>query len=174
MRQVAVVRSGGWIGFMALAVAAVGALPSGALAGNGDAYSYSQEIGATSLSGFTEVAKRRVPVGIYAFTATGVIRNDSATNAAYVSCDLSAPFGVTIYVNDSEMVVPPALSPGVPGGATYAITTTVEVPAGVPGGQATIAVVCGNFGPAADADVEAWFPNIVAIKVPKDNHRTAP
>jgi len=143
-------------------------------AANGDAYSTSQEIGGTTLNGFTTVARRKLPVGTYAVTTTGVIRNDTTTSSAYVSCDLSSGAGVTSYVTSSEMVVPIALSPGVPGGGTWAITTTVEVSPSAPNGGGNLSVVCGNFGPAADGEVEAWFPNIVAIKVRKDFHKTEP
>jgi hypothetical protein len=109
--------------------------------------------------------------GVYAVTTTGVVRNDSATDVAYVECDLSSnDIGVSINANACDMVIPIALSAGVPGGGTWSIATTVTV--GPSGGR--VGVVCGNFGPALDAHIEAFAPNIVAVSLASDEHKTAP
>jgi hypothetical protein len=140
----------------------------------GEAFSMSAEVGAIPMSSFTNVAKRKLEPGIYAVTTTGVIRNSSTTNVAYVSCDLAGGPGVSGHSNLSEFVVPIALSPGVPGSATWSITTTVKVTQFAPAGGGLISVFCGSFGPATANEVTAWFPSIVAIQVSKDQHKTAP
>lgn len=154
-------------------LAALGLLslvPAAADAALGDAYSYSRDIGGEPFSGFTTVAKRKLPPGTYVLQSTGVIRNDSATQVAYVSCEFDTP-AVQLYYNYSSFVVPVQLSPGVSGSATWSLLTTVVIP---PGDGVRVAVVCGSFGPAPDSDLEAWFPNLVAIKVGQDIHTTAP
>ena len=132
----------------------------------GDAWSSSKGISGKTLSSFTTVGKLRLPKGSYSVTTTGTIRNNGAS-VGYLECFFQSN-DVSLNSNGSEFVVPASLSPGVPGGGTWAITTTVVVPAG--GG--VVKVICGNFGPVLDSDVAAWFPNIVAIRLGTDHHKT--
>lgn len=154
---------------LALGLATGFATDAGALLG--DAYSYSKNANGIPLSSFTKVAKRKLPPGSYAVTSTGTIRNDSTTQGAYVACSFEGGPGVTVNFVNYDGYAPIALGPGVGGPASWALTTTVEV---ADGDDGTLSVVCVNFGPAADANVKAWWPSIVAIKVGNINHKLAP
>ena len=135
----------------------------------GKAFSFSSASLGIPLDNFTTVARRVLPAGVYAVTTTGVVRNSSGTDVAYVSCVLSSnDAGVSINQNDSEMLVPIALSAGVPGSGTWSIATTVTIPPG--GGR--VSVVCGSFGPSVDANLEAYSPSIVAVSVASDDHKS--
>jgi hypothetical protein len=152
----------------ALVCALGGPLPAAAQQ-VGEAFSFSSTSLGIALDGFTDVARRQLPKGIYAVTTTGVIRNSSTTSDAHVSCDLGSDDGnVEVRPNYSSVVAPPALSPGVPGAGTWSIVTTVRVGPG--GGR--IEVTCGNFGGAPDTDVEVYAPSIVAVRVASDNQKT--
>lgn len=140
-------------------------------AGIGDVFSYGRDPGAAPISGFTVVAKRRLPVGVYAFTTTGLIRNRDMNQPAYVSCFASSLVPVIQNTSVSEFLVPRALQAGVPGAGTWSISGTVEIPPDTPGGSAMVSVVCGNFGPASDDALASWFPNIIAIGVEDDRHK---
>jgi hypothetical protein len=60
------------------------------------------------------------------------------------------------------------------GFATGAITATAGVADDAPSGSANLQLRCKSYGPAPASGVVAHLPNMVAIPVVRDYHKTQP
>jgi hypothetical protein len=124
------------------------------------AYSFSGNGSGLVFTGFpTTVAHLTLPAGNWVVTFSTTVRNDDASNAAYLSCDNAGPNNVPTDISPADTVVPLRLSASVPGSAVVTEQGAIQLSS-----PSTIDFRCGNFGAAPDAHVAAWYTRATAVQ----------